>query len=62
MFYFDIGIAQRILGLDIKQWLLNPLQVANQGTIAEQYENIDLRFATLSHTTYRNRIRGSTIT
>lgn len=37
VFYFDIGIAQRLLGLDIKQWLLNPLQLANQGEIAEQF-------------------------
>ena len=36
MFYFDIGIAQRLLGLDIKQWLLNPVQIENQGEIAEQ--------------------------
>ena len=37
VFYFDIGIAQRILGLDIKQWLLNPIQLANQGDMAEQF-------------------------
>jgi predicted AAA+ superfamily ATPase len=36
VFYFDIGIAQRLLGLDIKQWLLKPMQIANQGEIAEQ--------------------------
>lgn len=37
LFYFDIGIAQRLLGLDIKQWLLNPIPLANQGDIAEQF-------------------------
>lgn len=36
VFYFDIGIAQRLLGLDIKQWLLRPLQLSNQGEMAEQ--------------------------
>lgn len=37
VFYFDIGIAQRLLGLDIRQWLLKPLQLSNQGEIAEQF-------------------------
>ncbi len=37
MFYFDIGIAQRLLRLDHQQWLLNPLRLANQGEIAEQF-------------------------
>jgi predicted AAA+ superfamily ATPase len=37
VYYFDVGIAQRILGLDLRQWLLNPLQLANQGEIAEQF-------------------------
>ncbi|MHB1946585.1 MAG: ATP-binding protein [Gammaproteobacteria bacterium] len=37
VYYFDIGIAQRILGLDIRQWLLNPLRLSNQGQIAEQF-------------------------
>lgn len=37
LFYFDIGIAQRILGLDNKQWLLNPLPLSNQGEMAEQF-------------------------
>jgi len=37
VFYFDIGIAQRLLGLDVKQWLLNPLQLSYQGEIAEQF-------------------------
>jgi len=37
IFYFDIGIAQRLLGLDIKQWLQNPLPLSNQGAIAEQF-------------------------
>ena len=37
VFYFDIGLAQRLLGLDIKQWLLNPGPLSNQGAIAEQF-------------------------
>jgi uncharacterized protein len=37
VFYFDVGIAQRLLGLDIKQWALHPLLVANKGAIAEQF-------------------------
>jgi predicted AAA+ superfamily ATPase len=36
IFYFDIGIAQRLLGLDIRQWLLKPFKLSNQGAIAEQ--------------------------
>lgn len=36
VFYFDIGIAQRLLGLDIKQWLINTSPLSNQGNIAEQ--------------------------
>jgi predicted AAA+ superfamily ATPase len=36
VFYFDIGIAQRLLGLDAREWLLNPLQLSNKGEIAEQ--------------------------
>lgn len=36
VFFFDIGIAQRLLGLDIESWLLNPLQISNQGQVAEQ--------------------------
>jgi predicted AAA+ superfamily ATPase len=37
VYYFDIGIATRLLGLDIKQWLLKPLQPANHGGIVEQF-------------------------
>ena len=37
VFYFDIGISQRLLGLDIKSLLLNPLPISNQGNIAEQF-------------------------
>jgi hypothetical protein len=36
VFYFDIGIGQRLLGLDVRQWLLRPLKLANQGEMAEQ--------------------------
>lgn len=37
VFYFDIGIAQRLLGLDVRQWLINPLRLSNQGEITEQF-------------------------
>jgi len=37
VFYFDIGIAQRLLDLDIAQWINNPQPLANQGAIAEQF-------------------------
>src|SRR5262249_54494565 len=37
VFYFDIGIAQRLLGLDIKQWLLKPVFLLNKGEMAEQF-------------------------
>lgn len=36
VFYFDIGIAQRLLGLDLQQWIQNPISLANKGNIAEQ--------------------------
>lgn len=36
VFYFDIGIAQRLLGLDLQQWIQNPIPLSNQGSIAEQ--------------------------
>jgi len=36
-YYFDVGIAQRLLGLDVKQWMLKPLQLSNQGQVAEQF-------------------------
>lgn len=35
-FFFDIGLAQRILGLDLKNWVVAPLKVVNVGAIAEQ--------------------------
>lgn len=37
VFYFDIGIAQRLMGLDVKQWLLNPIRLSNQGEMTEQF-------------------------
>jgi predicted AAA+ superfamily ATPase len=36
VFFLDIGLAQRLLGLDVAQWLLNPVQWSNAGRIAEQ--------------------------
>lgn len=37
VFFFDIGLAQRILGLDLKEWILSDLKVVNIGAIAEQF-------------------------
>ncbi|MDR3491913.1 MAG: ATP-binding protein [Gammaproteobacteria bacterium] len=37
VFYFDIGLAQRILGLDLKEWVIQPLEVRHIGAIAEQF-------------------------
>ena len=36
VFFFDIGLAQRILGLNITDWILQPLEVQKVGGIAEQ--------------------------
>lgn len=36
-FSVDIGIAQRLLGLDIHQWLLNPLPLSDQHHMVEQF-------------------------
>lgn len=36
VFFFDIGLAQRILGLDLKSWTIGPMKVVNIGAIAEQ--------------------------
>lgn len=37
VFFFDIGLAQRILHLEIKQWLLTTLEVQHIGATAEQF-------------------------
>lgn len=37
VFFFDIGLAQRILGLDLKQWVTTPLNVKHAGAMAEQF-------------------------
>jgi predicted AAA+ superfamily ATPase len=37
VFFFDIGLAQRILKLDLAEWLLCPLEIKQIGSIAEQY-------------------------
>jgi len=37
VFFFDIGLAQRILGLDLKKWILSDLKIINIGAIAEQF-------------------------
>jgi predicted AAA+ superfamily ATPase len=36
VFFFDIGIAHRILGLDLTEWVTQPLEVELFGFIAEQ--------------------------
>lgn len=36
VFYFDVGLAQRMLGLDLKHWVTAPLEVRHVGAIAEQ--------------------------
>ena len=35
-FFFDIGLAQRLMGLDLKDWVTTPLDVKYMGSIAEQ--------------------------
>ncbi|MBI4237788.1 MAG: ATP-binding protein [Deltaproteobacteria bacterium] len=37
VFFFDVGLAQRLLGLDMKTWITTPLTVINVGAIAEQF-------------------------
>ena len=37
VFFFDIGLAQRILNLELRQWLLAKLEVQHVGAIAEQF-------------------------
>lgn len=36
LFYFDIGLLQRLQGLNLKEWLLAPLSVTYSGALAEQ--------------------------
>jgi uncharacterized protein len=36
VFYFDVGLAQRLLGLDLKHWVTTPLEVRHVGAITEQ--------------------------
>ena len=37
VYFFDIGLAQRVLGLDLKQWMTTPLNVKHIGALAEQF-------------------------
>lgn len=37
VFFFDIGIAERILRLDIKKWVTTPFKISNLGPITEQF-------------------------
>ena len=53
VYYFDLGIAQRLLGLDIRQWTLNPFQLSTQGAIAEQFVAQELIAYSDSHKTAR---------
>lgn len=36
-FFLDVGLAQRLLGLDMKRWVTQELKVTNIGAIAEQF-------------------------
>jgi hypothetical protein len=36
-FFLDIGLAQRLLGLEYKNWLLQPISIDNIGEITEQF-------------------------
>ena len=37
VFFFDTGLLQRLLGLNLKEWLLAPLSVTYMGAMAEQW-------------------------
>ncbi len=37
VFFFDIGLLQRLQGLNLKEWLLAPLSVTYMGALAEQW-------------------------
>ncbi len=36
IFFFDIGLLQRLQGINLKEWLLSPLSVTYMGAMAEQ--------------------------
>ena len=37
VFFFDTGLAQRLLGLDLTEWMQQPINVTTLGSIAEQF-------------------------
>ncbi len=37
VYFFDIGLAQRMMELDLKAWISTPLEVTYLGAIAEQF-------------------------
>jgi len=37
VYFFDIGLAQRLLGLNLQEWITTPLNVKYHGAIAEQF-------------------------
>lgn len=37
VFFFDTGLAQRLLGLNLQQWVTTPLNIKHVGAIAEQF-------------------------
>ena len=37
VYFFDIGLAQRLLGLDLKKWMITPINVKYLGAITEQF-------------------------
>jgi predicted AAA+ superfamily ATPase len=36
VFFFDIGLAQKLLGLNLSEWAVTPIKVSNVGALAEQ--------------------------
>ena len=51
VFFFDVGIAQRLLDLDLQQWLPQKLQLNTMGAIAEQFVAQELVAYSKSHKT-----------
>lgn len=37
VFFFDVGLAQKILGLNLREWIVAPLEASHLGGIAEQF-------------------------
>jgi predicted AAA+ superfamily ATPase len=37
VFFLDMGLCQRMLGLDLRDWMTSPLLLGNKGGLAEQF-------------------------